>query len=228
MEDNFHHFGVRISHRDGVVTDVTAATRRAPWSTCGSAALKLRSLIGCDVVSRASDVGRLLEMRQHCTHMFDLAGLALAAIANATAHRVYEATVTMRHPKPAYRRPHTGRCTAVLWRDQTEVLRWIVDDNLIVDPTPERSLLGGFRAWSETLLLDDGEAATVLRRAVDVSGGLSIDVDSIKSPLELNMPSVCHSYQPDEALIAERNLKTSRDFSTSRYGMLDKLNSQFS
>jgi hypothetical protein len=43
VEDDFHHFGVMIEHRAGVVTRVTAVAPRAPWSTCPAAVLPLPS-----------------------------------------------------------------------------------------------------------------------------------------------------------------------------------------
>jgi hypothetical protein len=55
---------------------------------------------------------------------------------------------------------------------------------------------------------------------VDVSGGLSVDLDSIASPLDLNMPAVCHSYQPDQAALARRHKGMSRDFTSGFETML--------
>ncbi len=204
MEDNFHHFAVRLQHDGDKVLSVDAISRRTPWSTCAAASTKLQALVGQKLVSRASAIGDMLSMRMQCTHMFDLAGLALAAAANGVAHRVYQATVTLRQPLPVKGAPHTGQCVAVLCRDGEEVLHWVVEDQAIVSPE-SRSLLRGFRAWTETLPIREAEDALVLRRAVDVSGGLSVDLDSIASPLDLNMPAVCHSYQPDQAALARRH-----------------------
>jgi len=219
IEDNFHCFAVRLKHDGAKVTSVDVVARRTPWSTCGAAAAKLQALVGQDLVSRSSAVGELLNMRMQCTHMFDLAGLALAAASNGIAHRVYQATVTLREPLPARGAPHTGKCVAVLCRNGRQVLRWVVEDQSIILPAPH-SLLRGFRAWAETLSADDAEAALVLRRAVDVSGGLSVDLDSIASPLELDLPPVCHSYQPDQAVLARRNKGMSRNFDAGFEHML--------
>jgi len=219
MEDNFHHFGLRLGHAGGKVVRVDAIARRTPWSTCAAAAIKLQALLGQNLVSRASAIGDLLRMRMQCTHMFDLAGLAMAAAANRTGRRLYQATVTLRQPLPARGAPHTGRCVAVLCRDGEEVLRWVVEDEAILSPGP-RSLLGGFRAWTETLPTQEAEDALVLRRAVDVSGGLSVDLDSINSPLDLDLPAVCHSYQPEQAVLARRHKGMSRDFTSGFENML--------
>jgi hypothetical protein len=219
MEDNFHHFAVRLRHEGGKVLSVDAMSRRTPWSTCGAASTKLQELVGQNLVSRSSAIGDMLNMRMQCTHMFDLAGLALAAAANGVAHRVYRATVTLRQPLPVKGGPHTGECVAGLCRDGEEVLHWVVQDQAIVSPEP-RSLLRGFRAWTETLPIREAEDALVLRRAVDVSGGLSVDLDGIASPLELDMPAVCHSYQPDQAVLARRYKGMSRDFTLGFETML--------
>jgi len=219
MEDNFHHFAVRLRHDGGKVVGVDVISRRTPWSTCAAASTKLQALVGQNLVSRSSAIGGMLSMRMQCTHMFDLAGLALAAAANGIAHRVYQASVTLRRPLPAKRAPHTGKCVAVLCRDGAEVLRWAVEDQAIVSPE-SRSLLRGFRAWTETLPIREAEDALVLRRAVDVSGGLSVDLDSIASPLELGVLAVCHSYQLDQAVLARRHKGMSRDFTSGFETML--------
>lgn len=219
MEDNFHDFAVRVTHDGETVTNVDVMARRTPWSTCGGASIKLQALVGRKLISRSSAIGDMLNMRMQCTHMFDLAGLALAAAANGVERRVYQATVTLREPLPLKGAPHTGTCTALLCRDGQEVLRWSVKDQAILLPE-QRSLLRGFRAWTETLPAAEAEAALVLRRAVDVSGGLSVDLDDIASPLDLHLPAVCHSYQPDQAALARRNKGMSRDFTSGFAGML--------
>ncbi len=219
MEDNFHHFAVRLRHAGGKVASVDVLSRRTPWSTCAAASAKLQALVGQNLVARSSAIGGMLSMRMQCTHMFDLAGLALAAAASGIAHRVYQASVTLRQPLPVKGAPHTGRCEAVLCRDGEAVLHWIIEDEMIVSPEP-RSLLRGFRAWTETLPICEAEDALVLRRAVDVSGGLSVDLDSIASPLELDLPAVCHSYQPEQAALARRHKGMSRNFSSGFETML--------
>jgi len=219
MEDNFHCFAMRLRHDGARVVGIEVIARRTPWSTCSAAAAKLQALVGQNLVSRSSAIGELLNMRMQCTHMFDLAGLALAAASNGIVHRVYQATVTLRDPLPVRGVPHTGKCVTVLCRDGDEVLRWVVEDQAIILPEPH-SLLRGFRAWTETLPADEAEAALVLRRAVDVSGGLSVDLDNIASPLELDLPPVCHSYQPDQAALARRNKGMSRNFDAGFESML--------
>jgi hypothetical protein len=177
-------------------------------------------LIGQRLFARDSDVGARLAMRRNCTHLFDLAGLAIAGASRGTPLRTYEATVSDRVPKPPGRQPHVGRCTAELARDGVPILRWRIEDEAIVDPRPGRSLLGGFRAWTETLDEGAAEAAGVLRRAVDVSGGRSVPLDAVGFASDMGLPALCYSYQPSVAPHARRMKGTTRDFSGGPNAML--------
>ncbi len=46
MEDDFHHFTVRVRHDGSHVTEVTGEAVRFPWTTCPGAIAKLDELIG--------------------------------------------------------------------------------------------------------------------------------------------------------------------------------------
>jgi len=63
LEDDFHHFGVTVIHDGKAIVDIHAAAPRYPWTTCPGALHELRALIGKPLVRRASDIGRLLQMR---------------------------------------------------------------------------------------------------------------------------------------------------------------------
>src|SRR5690554_4658629 len=91
LEDDFHHFGVTIKHDGNRVTGARMTAERYPWETCPGAAHPLKAIVGKPLISRASDIGRLLEMRQQCTHVFDLTGLVLAQAKKGHHQRRYEA-----------------------------------------------------------------------------------------------------------------------------------------
>jgi hypothetical protein len=227
MEDDFHHFGIRISYHNGIITDVAARVVRAPWSTCQAAAAGLGRLAGQALFSRETQIGDMLPMRQNCTHLFDLAGLAIAAAARGTPLQKFEATVTERTPLPLPGQPHTGFCSAALKRDGTEILRWEVQDDAIISGPAPRSLGRGFRTWIETLPDRESQAFGILRRAIDVSGGRSQNLDSVAVAADLDLPPLCYSYQPQTASLARRMHGTTRDFSADTSAMLAFVDTEF-
>ncbi|MFT5333861.1 MAG: hypothetical protein ACI9GB_001768 [Halioglobus sp.] len=224
LEDDFHHFGVTIFHNGESVTDVAVATPRHPYTTCASAGQPLRALVGAPLVERASDVGRWINMREQCTHVFDLAGLAMAHAAAGRKHRRYQTTIDDR-PVVAV---HTsgqrtlGSGRAALLQDGVEVMNWDIDRYEITSPETwaGQSLKKGFRAKTETLALDPAEHATILRRSIMVAGGRSADRDTVLLPRENSKPAVCHTYQPAQRPQAEFITSSVRDWSDAQGELL--------
>jgi hypothetical protein len=229
LEDDFHHFGVTLVHDGNTVREVRAATLRYPWSSCPGAAAPLRSLIGQALIHRASDVGRLLEMRLQCTHLFDLAGLALAQAALRREHRRYE--IIVEDPEvnawdEVRDRPASlGPSTAVLSQNQVEVMRWELQAQVITGPAPYagQSLQRGFREWTEALPEQQAEYAGVLRRAVMVSFGRLMNMRRFPTTESVGMSAVCHSYQPDQRVLALNTSHLQRDYAQSADGMLSQV-----
>lgn len=216
VEDDFHHFGLTIHHDGQRITDVSGVAERAPWTTCLTAPLKLRGLIGQGLVRRASDIGRLIDMRFQCTHLFDLAGLAVAHAAHGRPHRRYEAVV------PDAEGPERAMNGITLQRDGVTVLEWSVASRTIV--APERhaghSLDSGFRAWTETMDEAEADHAFILRRAIMVSSGRSIDLDTLDHADQTGMGAVCHTFQPENRLQGLRIVGATRNYEADNAGML--------
>lgn len=195
LEDDLHHFGLTLIHDGRVVTDVHGAARRYPWTTCPGAVSALADLIGKPLVARCTDVGRQIEMRQQCTHLFDLVGLLSAHAFHRRDHRRYHATVEVLGEHKA-RSPWRR---AILRRDGVPVMSWDLEGNQIRVPAEfgGQSMDRGFRPWTESLDEEPAEQATVLRRAVFVSGARFKEsrIEAIPGPSEV--PVVCHSYRLD-------------------------------
>lgn len=220
VEDDFHHFGVTIAHRAGVIESVRTTTRRAPWSTCAAAMLPLRALEGQRLRERASDVGAMIDMRSQCTHMFDLAGLVMAAAARDIAARDYLAEVPGRPIvfTDGFAR-NVGATVATLRRDGERVLAWQLENNRIVGPEGGQSLDRGFRAWTEAMEIDAAEQAFVLRRAIMVSTGRNIDLDRVETAADAPLPPVCHTFR-GTLTAALRQHGSTRDFGTDMSQLL--------
>jgi hypothetical protein len=219
LEDDFHHFGVTITHDQGEVTGVRMAATRTPWITCPGAAEPLQALVGKPLVARATDVGALIEMRLQCTHVFDLTGLLLAHIANTDTrqpHRRYHVIVPDRERFGGIDHLSSfGPGTATLLQDGETVMYWEVDGDMITGPEPYggHSQSVGFRAWTEAMPLEEAEHASILRRFLLVAGGRTVLHDEYPTAASQHVPPVCHTYQPERSEQALRILGNTWDYS---------------
>ena len=227
LEDDFHHFGVTIEHRDGVMTDIRAVAARAPFTTCPAAGLELRGMIGHHLEMRSTEIGRMVSMRQQCTHMFDLAGLAMAHAAAGRDHRRYEALVEDREIVAWEKglRRLLGAGTARLLRDGEEVLRWEVDRRMITGPGAwaGQPLVEGFRERTEAMGIEDAEAATVLRRAVMVAAGRTLDPDLYTTARDRGQSGVCYTFLEENRDSGLRNIGSTLNYEASGEAMLARL-----
>ena len=220
LEDDFHHFEVRLQHRHGHVTGCTLDARRWPWITCPDAGANLSRLVGMELSDRCTAVAEVTDPRWQCTHQFDLAGLCVSHAARGTERREYEVELT----------PTAAGFTPTLWRDGKVVQRWRLEGTgptgrVLVDPPPftEAPWKGGFIRWADrTLPPFDAEAAIVLRRACDIGMGRGMDLEGIPIAEELAgiMSGVCYSMQPTVMPVAFRSRGTIRDFGAYRSALL--------
>jgi hypothetical protein len=217
LEDDFHHFRVTVAHDGARVTGVRGMGVRFPWSTCPFAAAQLEPLVGMPLSTRSTAVGDVVSARDNCTHMFDLAGLAVAHAARGGDRREYDVVVAD---------PVDGRRQATVERDGEPLLAWLVDRHTILDPAPFKGqvLRGGFLAWAEAALdPDTAEAAIVLRRACHIAHGRAQDLDVYDDagPLLPIMSGACFTFQPERAPVALRMKGTIRDFSDAPGRLLE-------
>ena len=203
IEDDYHHFRVLLRAENGVLTEARSHALRYPNNFCPAAGTRLAELPGRPLVANAAEVMEFTDARQQCTHQFDLAALAVAALAHRRPHRRYEATIPDRVE---------GRASAALHRDGVEVLRWELAGNVIEGPEPfaGRSIGTGFTAFVRTLPEEEAEAALVLRRAVFVSQGRGIDLKALGRIAPLGG---CWAWQPERADLVERIPSSRLDFS---------------
>lgn len=193
LEDDFHHFRVWVGHDGERVVTVGAEALRYPWSTCPQAKAELLGLVGAPLLGDATAIADLLPARRNCTHLHDLAGLALAHAAHRRDRRRYDIVVPDRD--------ETGCTRAVLQRDGTPLLSWDLRWHVIEGPPPWTgvSLRGGFAAWARANLdPDTAEAATVLRRAVAISLGRVVAWQAFEraSDLAETMLGACYTFSP--------------------------------
>ncbi len=229
IEDDFHHFGVTITHYQGKVTQVAMTTSRAPWSTCPGASQPLQELVGHSVTKRASDIGKQIDMRKQCTHVFDLTGLLLAHIGNTdirNPHRRYHTVVPDRRiNRNDYKLDNFGRGSAELYQDGHLAMQWEIDGETITAPTEYKNLNlnRGFRGWTEELPEQEAEHALILRRAIHVATGRAINSDNYATAAEMAEWDVCHTFQPGVREVAYRNYGSVIDYSKTPEDMLSNI-----
>jgi Protein of unknown function (DUF2889) len=208
LDDDFHRFRVTLRHDATQARAVEGEALRFPWDTCPAAAGPLRALEGAPLSVRATAAAEHADPKATCTHMFDLAGLAMAHAAVGRDRRQYDAEIPARDGH---------RTRARLWRDGVLVLDWVVDDRVGVVGAPPYSGApweGGFMRWADTALEPDAaEAAIVLRRAVTIGMGRGMDLDVYDraSQLAPMMRAICYTFQSPQVEVALRRKGSTRD-----------------
>ncbi len=189
LEDDVHRFHLRFDHAEGRIVRAAAAALRHPWTACPGAAPhiagELTGALLADVAAR--------DPAQHCTHLFDLA-VVLAAHVGDTERT----TIDMRVADPV-----EGRTTATLHENGTEVLRWRLKGTAIEG---EGLDLRQLSQWKRELSPRDAERATMLRRAVFVSGVRQYTAPAGLTAAEpgSNRMGVCYNYQLPQAETSTR------------------------
>lgn len=204
LEDDFHHFRVVIDYRDGRVLKARGEAPRHPFSACPEAAPALGELTGMALARIAHGVTQHTDATRQCTHMFELAGLAIAAAARAIPRRRYEIEVP-RHV--------AGHTRAQLVRDDGYRLEWDVCDSTILAPPTYRgvNMREGMARWALTNLDEDqAEAALLLRRCALIALGRVKDID--REP-HARPTGRCYAQQPQRAPQAIRIVGSTWDFS---------------
>jgi len=203
LEDDFHHFRIALRHRQGRVSEIAGEALRHPFTECPHAAAALWVLVGMQLNPVASAVTRHTDASLQCTHMLDLAGLAIAAAARGISHRRFDIEVP-RHVD--------GRSCARLVRDDGLRLEWDVHEGTIVSPPPYAGvdMRHGMARWAlNNLAPDEAEAALVLRRCALIALGRLRDIDK---DLHARPSGRCYAQQPERAPQAIRIVGSTWDF----------------
>ena len=204
LEDDVHRFHLRFDHDGTRITRAWAEALRHPWSACPGAAphiaTELTAALLGDVAAR--------DPALHCTHLYDLA-VVLAAHAGDSAPTQFDMRVADRVDQ---------RTTATLAENGFKVLCWQLEDSAIKGGDHAGQDLRQLSRWKQDLPPREAERATMLRRAVFVSGGrqfvpppgLKFAADQGEARL-----GVCFNYQLPVAETSTRSPDWQRDFSMS-------------
>jgi hypothetical protein len=199
MEDDFHHFTVRLHHDGKRVTGLTGETIRSPWSTCPGAAARLDEFIGAPINPTPDDPGPKWKITQHCTHLFDIAKFALAQTVRAKSGQGQRRQYDMLIPDPV----DGGSTTGDLWRDGEHLLHWVVEKRTVVAPESVAGhSLHGRAEWRPEAIPDNDalEAALMLRRALVIFRGRISEYPTVTMADQVpNGFGTCFAYQPENA-----------------------------
>lgn len=178
LEDMRHAMICTLRHDGEVVTAIEADFRRYTLQVCPGASEPLKQIVGMPLSTSTSDFFANGRARQNCTHMLDLAWLALRHSSRGETEWLYEVEI----PDAL-----TGPMRGVLRRNGNVVQDWVVERNVIVSPSTlaGQALAGGFTKWvitaadlsdleiEESLVLHKGFFMTGARRFALPEGPLS-------------------------------------------------------
>ena len=213
LEDGNHGFRLRLHHDGHVVTDIEADTLRHPFGTCTEAVLPLRQFVGHRLADGAKALRARLDPGAHCTHLFDMAMLAIhhagpqqSGVGTAID---YEMAV---HDEAA------GLTRAEIRRNGAPLHDWQIQSHRVVAPAVHQGqpMMRGFHAWASAAFGGaELEAAAALQRAYFVAQSRRFDFE----PPEANPGSAdgmphgsCYSYNRGVVERAFRSAGTVRDF----------------
>lgn len=216
LEDSNHAFRLGMRHDGERVTAVEPDFVRHPFTTCPESARHYARLVGLPL-GQAADVRRMLETRSGCTHLTDMAALALAHAAQADFERLYDIAVDDERD---------GRSRARIACDGTPVFDWIVAQHTIVEPAAcaGRPMMKGFHAWAREAFAGPRlEAAVALQRGYFVA-----QARRYRTTPERDFPAtgdgmpegVCYSYSTAAVARALRIPGSRRDFTEDASGLL--------
>lgn len=225
LEDDYHHFGLTLTHNGSLITGLRASAPRHPWTGCPGAAQPLLELVGKPLFGRCEDIGKQTDMRRQCTHLVELAGLLSVHAFHRRDHRRYEAALF----RPDSVQPGRSECLrSTLYCDGIEVMAWELENRTVSSPQRfvGRTVDDGLRAWAAGLDEVEAEYAYVLRRAAFVGLGRRIRMTRAHVADEMPLGAVCHNYQPQHRKTSVRLLDSIRKFDEGTEGMLSQLDTR--
>jgi hypothetical protein len=228
VEDDFHHFEVDLRHDKGRVTDIEGRALRHPWTTCPGAAAALQDFVAQPIETKIIRRKDVTDVTHQCTHMHDIALLAIARAARGPGCTRYDIEVPDRIGRTRFPPIKDGllyrlldgpdgHTRATLQCDGARVLDWQLDGLLIIAPKEVAGIdyrqIGKWADhYTDDLLVEE---VKVLRQAIFVSGGRANDIDAIAGAFAQTpaMLGVCHAFQPKRQKESFRPQGTQIDFS---------------
>jgi hypothetical protein len=215
LEDCSHAFRIHLYHDDAVVTELQAEAIRYPKTGCIGAPEQLKALQGLPRGLSASEYVLREHPKAHCTHLYDLALLALAHTAREDDVRQIDIIIPDELDQPVKAR---------VFINGDEVLCWDIQAWQVVAPYAGKPVYRGFAQWAEELLTgDEKEAGFALQKSYMVAQARRFDADAMvekKPGSEVNMHGACFNYSPGVLEDSQRIKNTLRDFTHAEEQLL--------
>lgn len=208
--DIYHQMHCELYHDGEKILSVKASMPRIPTSLCRGAIDVLDALKGTSLTTSLSDLYGGNRSREHCTHLFDLAVLALRH-SQRPGELIYDAEV-----------PDMNQTVEIsVTRNGKLVHNWRIRDEKIVLPVDlsGKPILKGFMAWaSKHYDEDELEAALVLSRTVFIARGRRFAIDRGRGhtlDVHKSLEGSCFAYQPSRSPFGHYLGTNERDFTAS-------------
>jgi len=216
LEDSNHAFRMVLRHDGARITAIDTEAVRHPFTTCPEAERSVQGLVGRPL-DGTLDVRRRLETRSGCTHLTDMAGLAIAHATQEGLRRLYDISVDDERD---------GRTQARISCDGHAVHDWTIMKHTLAEPEPlaGRPVMKGFHAWATAEFSGVAlEAATMLQRGYFVaqSRRFAASPAAEHPAISDGMPEgVCYSYTTPAVQRAQRIDGSRRDFTNDADALL--------
>jgi len=191
LSDDFHEMRCFVRHDGAIVTHIESETIRIPTSACPAATAQLQKLIGVPIKTPRGDYYADDRARAHCTHLYDLAVLAIGLAPAASLQTRFEANVPDETDAPV---------VLTVRQDGRIIHEWTVRDGTLLAPEPLRgnTLAKGFARWAAAAFSGTTlDAATILARTWLIAVGRQFQMSEAQSkPIADNHEMVgrCFAY----------------------------------
>jgi hypothetical protein len=211
VEDDEHRFGADVCHDRKFVLSVTGRAIRTPWTTCPLASGQLEELRGTPLLSSPYKVLRQVRLAHQCTHMVDMAALAVCAAARGVTQCQYDCVITVEDRVGADWRIGT------MQRNNEPRTYWVVQDGIVREPASYAGCqMQRSGRWIEERAgsIEEIESVFVMQRAMLVAGGKRVILDEHETAAnQVWMTGACFSFQSSRIRDARRHFGSSRTFS---------------
>ena len=207
--DNYHDMACIVRHDGSRVIAVDGEVRRAPFTTCPAAPEALDELVGLPLATGRTDLYGAGRAGRNCTHLFDIAVLAIGMAASGGAARRFDFIV------PDETEPGAEIEARV---DGAAVHCWTIVQGIIRAPEgiAGRPLFVGFARWAASHFRGvELDTALHLQKATFVARGRRVLLDRPIGDFALREPErfgACYTFSEPQLSIAGDAEGYVRDF----------------
>ncbi len=207
LEDSNHAFRLVLRHDGACISAFEPDFVRHPFTTCPESGNCLQALVG-QRLDGTPEVRAMIETRVSCTHLTDMAGLALSHVREDGLVRLYDIAVDDERE---------GRTRARVDCDGRKVHDWVCSRHAIVEPAAHagQPMMRGFHAWTQAAFSGVAfEAALMLQRGYFVAQSRRYLMEPARDHPAIGdgLPDgVCYSYSAPAVQRAQRIEGSKRD-----------------